>query len=163
MPSYELRQSIRYWTRHNGRLRRVKDQPIRVLRRSPRLAAKEWQEEASPINEWEDVPAPPICSMTAHEAKCAWCGAHPEWRRIKDNLNLMLAPYNDASINGKAARAASAMAIMSYLNEVAIHFVRAHKNLLKVVIDRCQHCIEKGEEYPILRMLCSDLMRKLTE
>ena len=129
-----------------------------TLRRSPRLAAKNVSVPV-PV----PVPAQPVCTMAAHEASCAWCRVHPEWRKIKGNLTLMLTPYVGDAINGRAARAASALAMMSYINDVGIGFALAHKKFCDVVIDRCRHCIENGgEEYPLLRMICSDLLRKLT-
>ncbi len=145
------------------------------LRRSPRLAAK--AAAAKPFVSQQGkaleyafnlppVPAPaakPVCTMAAHEASCAWCREHPEWRLIKDNIGLMLTPFMEDTIKSKAARAAAALGLIIYVNDVAVGFVRAHKKLLDVLIDRCRHCIENaGAEYSILSMVCSDLIRKLT-
>jgi hypothetical protein len=154
------------------------------LRRSPRLAAKaaaakpfvsqqgKALEYAFNLPRVPVAPAPapapvaaaahPICTMAAHEASCAYCREHPEWRQIKNNLGLMFAPFQNEAIYGKAARAAAALAVMTYISEVAVGFARAHKKLMDTVIDRCQHFIDNGDEYPILRMVCSDLIRKVT-
>ncbi len=74
----------------------------------------------------------------------------------------MLTPFEGDAINGRAARAASALAMMTYINDVGIGFALAHKKFCNVVIDRCRHCLENGgEEYVILRMTCSDILHKL--
>jgi hypothetical protein len=133
------------------------------LRRSPRLAAaREAAKENKVIVPCLAEAPVPICTMTAHEASCAWCAAHPEWRQIKGNLTVMLLPFDKGTICGTPARAASALAMMSYISEVGVGFARAHKKFLDVLIDRCQHCIDNaGIEYPILRLTCSDLIHKL--
>ncbi len=146
-------------------------------RRSPRLAAKaaaqkpfvsekgkalEYAFALPQVAPAAPAPAEPACTMAAHEASCAYCREHPEWRQIKDNLNLMLDPFVEDKIKSKAARAAAALAIHSYINEAAVDFVLAHKRLLDTVIDRCRHCIENSyAEHQMLRMVCSDLLRKL--
>lgn len=168
MPSRAVRESIREYNKAYGRYLRDQAGPL-PLRRSPRLAAKLAQQEAAVAAAPAPAPAPvaaeakPICTMAAHEASCAYCREHPEWRQIKDNIGLMLTPFMEDTIKSKPARAASALGMMTYINEVAVDFVRAHKKLLDVLIDRCRHCIENaGAEYPILSMVCSDLIRKLT-
>jgi len=154
-------------------LRRSPRLAAAALRRSPRLtaaSAREAKKIIVPIlAEAPAVTLPclakvqvPLCTMAAHEASCAWCAAHPEWRQMRDNLTLMLTPFDKGTICGTPARAASALAMMSYISEVGIGFARAHKKFLNVLIDRCQHCIDNaGTEYPILRLTCSDLIHKL--
>ncbi len=167
MPSRAVRESIREYSKAYGRYLRAQSGPL-PLRRSPRLAAKLAQQEAAVAAAPAPAPvapaeAKPVCTMAAHEASCAWCREHPEWRQIKDNIGLMLIPFMEDTIKSKAARAAAALGLITYVNDVAVGFVRAHKKLMDVLIDRCRHCIENaGAEYSILSMVCSDLIRKLT-
>jgi hypothetical protein len=154
-------------------LRRSPRLAAAALRRSPRLAMEAvvvQVQRRSPSAKVKKVivpipaeaPAAPLCTMSAHEASCAWCRAHPEWRQIKDNLTLMLVPFDKGTICGTPARAASALAMMSYISEVGVGFARAHKKFMDVLVDRCQHCIDRaGTEYPMLRLTCCDLIHKL--
>ncbi len=184
--SRSLRNSIRDWSRVNGRLRRDEYEsvpvpvPVSALRRSSRLAAKYAQQEASKCGISQQAQAQAhaedrnrIIAQLAHckcqycvsetkcdhEASCEWCRTHPEWRMISHNLTILMGDMEE--IRTKPAKISCALGIMSYINENAIGFAKAHQKFRLVTIDRCENFIADASDNALLCGVCSDVINKL--
>ena len=149
-------------------------------RRSPRLLAK--AAASLPVVKPVEAPAPvdPIvqerariaallegCACKhcagktryAHEHSCKWCAVHPEWRLISHNMLIMMEACEKAK--GKDAKRAAALAIMSYINDSVIDFAKEHEKFKLTVLDRCDHFIAESGDNVLLRLVTSEVMRKL--
>lgn len=94
-----------------------------------------------------------------HEAKCEWCRTHPEWRLINHNLNTLMEQFE--KIRTKDAKRSAALGIVCYINDNAIEFAKAHEKFRLTILDRCEHFIAESGDNVLLRMICSDVIRKL--
>ena len=95
----------------------------------------------------------------AHEANCEWCRARPTWRLISHNITIQLNATD--TLRTKAAKISSTLGLMSYINDNAIGFTKAHEKFKLVVIAKCKEIIPELDDSPILRMVCKDLIYKL--
>ncbi len=95
----------------------------------------------------------------AHEAGCEWCRTHPEWRMIVHNMTIQMAAFENLST--KDAKKSAALGMVSYINDNAIDFAKKHEKFRAVIIDRCEHFIAESGDNVLLRMVSSDVIRKL--
>lgn len=187
MPSHYFRNSIRDWSRSNGRLRRDEDEDyVPVLRRSLRLAAKQEaskhvipapapapaqapaQAQASHAEKRNDIIAQladckcRYCvseTKCNHEASCEWCRTHPEWRLISHNMTILM--ENMEKLRTKEAKISGALAVISYVNDNVIEFAKAHQKFKNTVIQKCQEFIAEAGDSVILCLVCADVIYKL--
>ena len=108
-----------------------------------------------------DCKSPCCVSVTKHihEASCEWCRTHPEWRMITHNMTIQIETFE--KLRTKQAKRSAALGIVSYINDNAIDFAKAHEKFKMTVINRCEHFIAEATDCALLRLVSSDVIRKL--
>lgn len=148
--------------------------------RAARLAAKKddcrccW-EEKSDTNHWDLIVEREridaligkcdcvICKIrrennNQHEANCAFCYSHPEWRMWSHNFVAMSQAMKD--VKDDDANELVAIATLYYLMN-HIEWLLAHEPMKEALSERCAHFMSKAKSEH-LHQLSKEMIEKLT-
>ena len=78
---------------------------------------------------------------------------------ISHNLTILMGSME--KIRTTAAKISCALGVMSYVNENAISFAKAHQKFRLVTIDRCENFIAEASDNALLCGVCSHVINKL--
>ncbi len=93
-----------------------------------------------------------------HEANCAFCYAHPEWRLWSHNFVAMSRAVKD--VKNDDAKELIAIATLNYLMD-HIEWLLAHEPMKEALLERCYYLIREATTEH-LRHLSQEMKEKLT-